>query len=99
MPAILAAILKFVVPALTALPQLITGIESLFKNVPKFGASKWILVELALSQSITTVAQEITQLAPGTSADKASAEVAKFSKAVNDAFVALANGLGIFPLQ
>lgn len=99
MPAVLAAILKFVVPALTALPQLITGIEALFKGVPKAGAQKWISVETALSQSITIVAQEVAQLAPGTSADKVSAEVAKFSKAVNDAFVALANGLGIFPLQ
>jgi hypothetical protein len=96
MGAVFAAILKYVIPALTAIPQLVQGVESLWKGTPKSGAQKWIAVEQALSASIVTVAQEISQLAPNTPVDTVSAKVAIFSKAVNDAFVKLANDLGIF---
>lgn len=96
MGAIFAAIVKYVIPVLSALPQLVVGIESLWKGTPKAGAIKWIAVEQALSSSISLVAQEIAQLAPGTPVDTVSAKVAIFTKAVNDAFVTLCNELGIF---
>jgi hypothetical protein len=96
MGAIFAAILKYVIPVLSALPQLVVGIESLWKGTPKAGAQKWIAVEQALSQSISLVAQEVAQLAPNTPVNTVSAKVALFTKAVNDAFVALCNDLGIF---
>lgn len=97
MGVVLTALLKYVVPAITALPQLISGIEALFKGTPKAGAQKWIAIEQALSGSISMVAQEIAQLAPATPVDAVSAKVAIFTKAVNDAFVTLCNDLGIFP--
>jgi len=97
MGAIFAKILSYVGALLPALPQLIAGVEALFKGTPQSGAAKWVAVEQALSQSVALVAQEIAQLAPGTSVDTVSAKVAVFTKAVNDAFVTLCNDLGIFP--
>ena len=96
MGAIFAKLLGYLPALLSALPQLIAGIEALFKGTPKAGAQKWIAVEQALSQSIALLAQEVAQLAPGTPVDKASAAIAIFTKAVNDAFVKLCNDLGIF---
>jgi predicted PurR-regulated permease PerM len=98
MSAILSVIIRYATMVLPALPQIISGIESLWKWTPKSGAQKWIAVEQALSQSISMVAQEVAQVAPATSDTKAiSAAVAIFTKSVNDAFVKLANDLGVFP--
>lgn len=97
MNAVLAVVLRYVLPAITALPQLIDGIEKLFAGRPKSGAAKWIAVEQALSGSIVLVANEVAALAPdGTKVDEISAKVAIFTKAVNDAFVKLCNDLGIY---
>lgn len=97
MGAVLSVLLKYVVPAIQALPQLIAGIEALFQNRPKSGPQKWIAVEQALSQSIVLVAEEVVKIAPdGTKVDDVSGKVAIFTKAVNDAFVKLANDLGVF---
>jgi len=96
MGATFSAILKYAVAALSALPQIIAGVEALWKDTPKSGSYKWIAVEQALSASISLVAQEVASLAPNTPVNTVSAKVAVFTKAVNDAFVTLCNGLGIF---
>jgi hypothetical protein len=94
---ILSVIIRYATMVLPALPQIISGIESLWRGTPKSGAQKWIAVEQALSQSISIVAQEVAQIAPaGTDVSKISAALAVFTKSVNDAFVKLANDLGVF---
>lgn len=97
MGAVLGVLLKFVVPAIQALPTLISGIEALFQNRPKSGPQKWIAIEQALSGAIVLAAEEVVKIAPdGTKVDDVSGKIAVFSKAVNDAFVKLANDLGVF---
>lgn len=97
MASIFTALLKYVIPVITALPELISGIEKLWTGVPKAGAQKWIAVEQALSGSIVAVANQVAALAPdGTKVDEVSAKIAVFTKAVNDAFVKLCNDLGVF---
>jgi hypothetical protein len=96
MSGILAILAKFIVPLLSALPSLVQGIEALFHGTPKSGPTKWIAIEQALSQAIQMVATEVAQLNPSLSADRVAGSVARFTKAVNDAFVLLCNELGIF---
>jgi|SRR6185437_9076547 len=97
MEAIFAAILKWAPAIVEAIPGLVTSIEGLWSPVPKSGSQKWIAVEQALSQSISLASSEIAQLAPaGTKAETISTALAVFSKDVNDAFVKLANDVGLF---
>lgn len=92
-----SAILGYVIKLLPIIPQLVTTIENLWAPKPKAGAQKWISVEQALSGSIADVAQTVASIAPmGTKPEQVSAAIAVFSKAVNDAFVALANDLQLF---
>lgn len=93
-----AVILGWVLKAVTVIPSLVTDIENLWKDRPKSGQSKWISVEQALSGSIGDVAKVAASLSPaGTKAEVIADAVAVFSKAVNDAFVALANELQLYP--
>lgn len=92
-----STILNFVLTIVPVIPQLVTSIENLFKGTPKSGPQKWIAVEQALSQSISTVSGEIAKIAPaGTTAETISTALVVFSKDVNDAFVKLANDLQLF---
>lgn len=96
--AMVTTLLGYIVPILTALPNLILGVEALWSNKPKSGASKWISVEQATSGTIQLAAQEVAKLAPaGTPEQTISDAVAVFTKSVNDAFVTLMNTLGILP--
>ena len=91
-------VIQFAITALGAIPSLVRGVESLWSHTPKSGASKWISVEQALSGSIQLVADQVAKQAPpGTKTEEISAAVVVFSKAVNDAFVALANALHLLP--
>jgi hypothetical protein len=82
---------------LPAIPQLISAVEGVFAGQPASGPQKWLAVEQALSQSISSVAADLAKLAPpGSDPQKISAAVALYTKAVNDATVAFANGVGIF---
>jgi hypothetical protein len=95
---LLATVLGWVLPILTALPSLITGAETLWSHTPKSGPQKWISVEQSVSGTIELAANEIAKLAPpGTDAQTISDAIAVFTKAVNDAFVALMNALKILP--
>lgn len=91
-------IFSWVMQVITVLPSLITDIEKLWSGTAKSGSQKWLSVEQALSGSISAVAEAAAKLAPaGTSVDTISTAVDIFVKAVNDAFVALANTLQLFP--
>lgn len=91
-------ILNFVALIVPVIPSLVTDIENLWRHKPNSGAQKWISVEQALSGSISEVAQQIAAVAPpGTKVEDISAAVVIFSKAINDATVALANALHVFP--
>lgn len=91
-------VLGWIVTALPVIPSLVTDVENLWRNKPKSGQQKWLSVEQALSGSISEVAQNVMQLAPpGTKVEEVSAAITVFSKAVNDAAVALANTLQVFP--
>lgn len=79
---------------LTGLPSLITSIEAAFMHHPKSGAQKWIAIESALSEAITTVAADIVKDSPSKRGDEIAAHVSKWVKIVNDATVALYNGVG-----
>lgn len=91
-------ILNWVVTAISVIPSLVTDIERLWSGQAKSGSQKWLSVEQALSGSIQDVAQVAAKLAPtGTKAEVISTAVDVFAKSVNDAFVALANELKLFP--
>lgn len=90
------SIMGFVGKLLPALPNLIVGVEALFKGTPKSGSAKWIAVEQGISQSIQAVADQVVAAAPGTDAAKISALAAKYAKAVNDATVTFLNEAGVF---
>lgn len=91
-------VLTFIMQVVPVIPSLVTDIENLFRAKPKSGAAKWIAVEQALSQPISDVASQIAAAAPpGTKTEEISAAVAIYTKAVNDATVALANALHVFP--
>lgn len=93
---LVVTLLKYVVPILTALPDLILGVENLWKHTPGSGPQKWISIEQSVSGTIEVAANEVAKLAPsGTPASQISAEIAIFTKTVNDAFVTLMNNLGI----
>jgi hypothetical protein len=87
---ILAAVLSIV----TALPNLITGIEAAFGKKSGQGSAKWIAVEQALSTPIQNIATQLANSVPNAKVDQISSEVAKFTKATNDAIVAFYNSVG-----
>ena len=90
-------ILGFILQVVPVIPSLVTDIENLFRGQPKTGAAKWQSIELALSQSISTVAAEAAKIAPaGTKAETISNALAIFAKDVNDASVKLFNDLKLF---
>lgn len=83
---------------LPVIPSLVTDIENLWRHKPGSGAQKWISVEQALSGSVSEVADQLLAVAPaGTKAEDISAAIAIYARAVNDATVALANSLKVFP--
>ena len=86
--------LPLVLSLLTALPNLITGVEAAFSNKPKSGPEKWIAVETALASPISAIATEISKMAPDADTQKISASVAVFTKAANDAVVSFFNAVG-----
>jgi len=91
-------ILGWIIIVVPVIPSLVTDIENLWRSTPKSGNKKWLSVEQALSGSISEVASEVAKLAPtGTKAGDVSTAIVIFTKAVNDAAVALANTLQIFP--
>jgi hypothetical protein len=86
--------LPLIVGILSGLPQIITGVESVFKSKPKSGPQKWIAVETALSSVIEQLANDIAKMSPNKDAQQISSEVAVFTKAVNDAIVKFFNAVG-----
>ncbi|MGH9770108.1 MAG: hypothetical protein ACRD4Q_00160 [Candidatus Acidiferrales bacterium] len=93
-----STIFTWVMQVIPVLPSLITDIEKLWGGTAQSGSQKWLSVEQAMSGSISAVAEVAAKLAPaGTSVDAISTAVDIFVKAVNDAFVALANTLQLFP--
>lgn len=90
--------LTWIMRVIPVIPSLVTDIENLWRQKPKAGQAKWIAVEQALSGSISDVAQELMGVAPaGTKVEDISAAAAIFAKSVNDASVAFANALHVFP--
>jgi len=86
--------IPLVVDLVTALPNLIVGVETAFKSQPNSGPAKWISVEQSLSTPIQSLANEMAKTIPNVTADKVSADVSKFTKAVNDAVVTFYNDAG-----
>lgn len=89
-----AAILSAVISIVGSLPQLISGIEAAFGKKSGQGSQKWISIETALSPVITNFASEIAATVPNAKVDSVAAEIAKFTKATNDAIVAFYNSVG-----
>ena len=94
--AILGVILNYVLPVLTALPQLVVAVEGLWSTVPKSGTHKWIAVEQAISQSVAAAAEAIAKTVPNAKVDTISTAVAVLTKTVNDGFVKFLNDIGYF---
>jgi hypothetical protein len=91
-------VLEFIMRAIPVIPSLVTDIENLWRGKPKAGASKWISIEQALSGTIADTAKAVIALAPaGTKPEFVSQQLVIFAKSVNDASVALANALQVFP--
>jgi hypothetical protein len=90
----MGVILTAVISIISALPNLITGIEAAFGKKSGQGASKWIAVEQALSTPIQNIANSLAASVPNATVDKVAAEVSKFTKASNDAIVAFYNAVG-----
>lgn len=90
--------LTWIMRILPVIPSLVTDIENLWRHKPNSGAQKWIAVEQALSGSISEVADQLAAVAPAdTKPEEISAAVSIYARAVNDATVALANSLKVFP--
>jgi hypothetical protein len=91
-------VLAFIMQVLPVIPNLVVDVENLFRNQANSGPQKWVAVEQVLSQHIAQTADDIAQLAPaGTKAEDISKAISLYTRAINDATVALANTLGIFP--
>jgi hypothetical protein len=91
-------ILMFVTQVVPVIPSLVTDIESLFRGKQKAGAAKWIAMEQLLAGPIQQLSTELAAVAPpGTKPELIALHVAVYTKAINDATVAFANGLGMFP--
>ena len=90
----MGVILTAVIGIISALPNLIAGIEAAFGKGKGQGASKWISVEQALSTPIQNIANQLAATVPNAKVDAVAAEVSKFTKATNDAIVAFYNSVG-----
>lgn len=91
-------ILNLIAQILPVIPSLVTDAENVFRSKQKSGVQKAASVINFVAPLIASVAQEVAQLAPaGTDAAKIATVVETYTKAVNDATVALANALGAFP--
>lgn len=92
------AVLGLIASIIPSIPSLVTDAENIFRNKQSSGPQKAAQVIGFVAPVIEQGAQAIVKLAPaGTEASKIAAAVNKYTKAVNDATVALANDLGIFP--
>lgn len=79
-------------------PAIVTTVENIFHGKQKSGVQKAVAATNFFAPVIEASAQEFAKLAPaGTGADKIAASISKYTAAVNDAAVALANDLGVFP--
>jgi hypothetical protein len=91
-------VLQFAMQIVPVIPSLVTDIENLFRGKKKSGAQKWIAVETTLAPHIADLAQALAaQAPPGTKVEEISKYVSIYTRAVNDATVAFANSLKIFP--
>jgi hypothetical protein len=81
----------------SVIPTLVSAVEQVFKGTPKSGPQKWVAVSSVLAPAIADVATDLSKLAPpGTPPSTITAAIARYTKAINDATVAVANDLGIF---
>lgn len=87
-------IVTAIIAIVTALPNLIQGVEAAFGKKSGQGATKWIAVEQALSTPIENFANQLASSVPNATVDKVSSSIAKFTKATNDAVVAFYNDVG-----
>ena len=79
-------------------PSIVTTVENIFHSKSKSGAQKAVTAANFFAPVIAASAQEFAKLAPaGSNADAIAASITKYTRAVNDAAVALANDLNIFP--
>jgi hypothetical protein len=93
-----AAILNIIGAILPAIPSLVTDAENIFRMKQKSGVQKAAAVINFFAPMVAEGAQAVVALSPpGTNAAKVATAVEKYTKAVNDATVALANDLGAFP--
>jgi hypothetical protein len=93
-----AAIIQLISGILPIIPSLVTDAENIFRNQKSSGTQKATQVVSFVAPLIETTSQAIVKLAPaGSDAAKIAASVTAYTKAVNDATVALANDLGVFP--
>jgi hypothetical protein len=91
-------ILGLIAQIIPVIPSLVTDAENVFRGKPKTGVQKAAAVINFVAPIIAQVAQDVVNLAPaGTDAAKIANYVEKYTKAVNDATVTLANDLGVFP--
>lgn len=92
------AILGLIASIIPSIPSLVTDAENIFHAKQQSGVQKATAVIGFVAPVIQEGAQAIVKLAPaGTEASKIAAAVSKYTKAVNDATVVLANDLGVFP--
>lgn len=92
------AILGLIGAIIPSIPSLVTDAENIFRNQQASGPQKAAQVVGFVAPIIEEGAQAVVKLAPaGTQASTIAAAVSKYTKAVNDATVALANDLGVFP--
>jgi hypothetical protein len=90
--------LTFAMRIIPAIPGLVGSIEGLFRGKKKAGAQKWIAVETVLAPHIADLAQALAvEAPPGTKLEEISRHVSIYTRAVNDATVAFANALHMFP--
>jgi hypothetical protein len=92
-----ASIIQLVAGILPIIPSLVTDAENIFR-APSSGPTKAAQVIAFVTPLIETATTAIVKLAPaGSDQAKIAASITAYTKAVNDATVALANDLGIFP--
>ena len=92
------AIITLIAQILPSIPSLVTDAENIFRSKPKSGVQKAASVINFVAPLIAEVSQTVVNLAPaGSDSAKIASAVELYTKAVNDATVALANDLGIFP--
>jgi hypothetical protein len=92
------AILNLIAMIVPSIPSLVTDAENIFRTKPKSGTQKAAAVINFFAPLVAETAQAVEKLAPpDTNAAKIATAVEKYTRAVNDAVVVLANELGAFP--